>query len=251
MVVDDEVVDEGASVARDHGDVPRRGDQDRRSRGERDLHESYASPAAGEREIRHDDHSEQEWTGEPLREHRGSGRRSRRGGPCQPLARRARDVDAVDAAERNRHRRRERHVEAGATREGEPQRGSGERGGRSHGEARAFGAPSDGIDRRDPGERQRGSAETRRELRDADDGVRRGHRPVRERRLLEPGVSCEMRGDPVARDEHFASDLGVAWLVLSEERHAAEPVEEADEGKAYEARQREPLGPFNCPKALV
>jgi hypothetical protein len=67
-------------------------------------------------------------------------------------------------------------------------------------------------------QRKRQAVDPRAPLVDAEDRVRNRRRPVLERRFLEVDEPVQVRRDPVARDEHFARDLGIAALVGLEPR---------------------------------
>ena len=83
-----------------------------------------------------------------------------------------------------------------------------------------------------PGE---GGPEARRPLRDAERLVRRGSRPVLERRFLQVGEPVEPGRDPVAGDDHLARDLGVTTLVRMGEQPPGqlhEPERQQDQREA-------------------
>ena len=67
-----------------------------------------------------------------------------------------------------------------------------------------------------------------REFADAEEFEADGGGPIVERRLLEPGLAVEARGDEVAGFGHVAGDPGVARFVWADQADGAEMGEVAD-----------------------
>lgn len=146
-----------------------------------------------------------------------------------------------ERAQRESHRRRERHVEARSAGKSQPERGRREHHRRNRGPPRPSRPPRRRVYRGDGDHREARGTKPGGRFGYSGDRKSGGHQPVRKRRFLEPCVTGEPGRDPVAGSDHLARDLCIPRLVLSKQRNAAEAKEEAHRHEGENACQCPPL----------
>ncbi len=241
VMVDEELLDEGPSVDRDYGHVPDSGNKSGRRRGSRGVDHPQPAPCTARHHITGHDHPYEQRAGKSLRKHRRACRRAERGRPRNSGLRRRRRFVEEKCAQRESHRRRERHIEARAPGKGQPQGGRREHHCRDRGSPRPSRPSCRRVDGSDGGHREARGTKPCGRFRDSGDRKSGGHQPVRKRRFLEPRVTGEPGRDPVAGRDHLARDLGITRLVLSKQRNTAKAKQEAHRHEGDYACQCPPL----------
>ncbi len=233
MVRDEELINEGATVAPTYGQIPRSGrgrDKERAGDGTQ-ANDGGDLVAPGRSVRRQEKRDDQSWNGDS---DQSLGEQSDPQEDVEPRPRAAKLalgrglVHPVEAGERCKDGRRNWRLKGCGPSETDEKGIDGECGGGGGGESVAAGAAEPGPQRPNYAGGEDRRRKPRRPFSCAEDAVARPHQPIRQNGFFKPGSSKQGRGNPIPADGHFIRDLSVARLVRAEKSGRAEPEKERD-----------------------
>ena len=241
-VLVDEVEPEEALVPPARQDVPRRGHGQEEQDSARRAHPPDAPPTASQQHEGEENPQREDDPDEPLGEHR---QRHPRVEDVSPTRIDLPEIDPQEAVER--HGQKERQHDLGDHDPREEVDAKPDADGQAGVQARPIPAhpAAEIINGQDQEDRAQGQRQPGRELRNAEDFVRRGHRPIHERGLLQVTDAVDVERDPVTALDDLAGRLGMrrVGVVLQRRRPGAAYV---DQGRQHDEERRRAKKRFEC-----